>query len=572
MPLDAITIYALSLELKAQAEGAKIDRIQQPEKDVLLLTLRTHEGNRRLLISASASGARVHFTEEKPENPAEAPMFCMLLRKHLVGARIRAVEQPQMERLLLFRLSAWDEMGDESEKTLVVEMIGRSANIILVGPDGRIVDCLRRMEYGGEGRGVLPGLVYRLPPKQDKTPFFSCEESMLHDKLFAIDRNAEWDQALLRSFSGLSPLICRELVWRSRGEMERLEENAIALRETVQAAEFVPVLISLDGTAKDFSFMTVNQYGERATIERFESFSRLLDAFYARRDRIESRRRRSRELMRAVKTAQERLQRKLIAQRQELQQTADREEVRREAELITANIYRTKKGQRELVCENYFEEACPEIHIPLDPLKTPQQNAAARFREFSRKKAAEEHLTVLIAQGEKEGDYLAAVMDEIERAETERDLSDIRRELAATGYVKKSGGKKPDRNKPQAPMRFLSTDGFEILVGRSNVQNDEITFHLARRTDLWLHVQKLHGSHVIIRTDGIELPPKTLEEAAALAAYYSQGREAGTIPVDITQVRNVKKPSGAMPGAVLYTDYSTLFIRADEALAAKLKV
>ena len=572
MPLDAITIYALSLEVKAQAEGAKIDRIQQPEKDVLLLTLRTHEGNRRLLISASASGARVHFTEEKPENPAEAPMFCMLLRKHLVGARIRAVEQPQMERLLLFRLSARDEMGDESEKTLVVEMIGRSANIILVGPDGRIVDCLRRMEYGGEGRGVLPGLVYRLPPKQDKTPFFSCEESMLHDKLFAIDRNAEWDQALLRSFSGLSPLICRELVWRSRGEMERLEENAIALRETVQAAEFVPVLISLDGTAKDFSFMTVNQYGERATIERFESFSRLLDAFYARRDRIESRRRRSRELMRAVKTAQERLQRKLIAQRQELQQTADREEVRREAELITANIYRTKKGQRELVCENYFEEACPEIHIHLDPLKTPQQNAAARFREFSRKKAAEEHLTVLIAQGEKEGDYLAAVMDEIERAETERDLSDIRRELAATGYVKKSGGKKPDRNKPQAPMRFLSTDGFEILVGRSNVQNDEITFHLARRTDLWLHVQKLHGSHVIIRTDGVELPPKTLEEAAALAAYYSQGREAGTIPVDITQVRNVKKPSGAMPGAVLYTDYSTLFIRADEALAAKLKV
>ena len=572
MPLDAITIYALSLEVKAQAEGAKIDRIQQPEKDVLLLTLRTHEGNRRLLISASASGARVHFTEEKPENPTEAPMFCMLLRKHLVGARIRAVEQPQMERLLLFRLSARDEMGDESEKTLVVEMIGRSANIILVGPDGRIVDCLRRMEYGGEGRGVLPGLVYRLPPKQDKTPFFSCEESMLHDKLFAIDRNAEWDQALLRSFSGLSPLICRELVWRSRGEMERLEENAIALRETVQAAEFVPVLISLDGTAKDFSFMTVNQYGERATIERFESFSRLLDAFYAHRDRIESRRRRSRELMRAVKTAQERLQRKLIAQRQELQQTADREEVRREAELITANIYRTKKGQRELVCENYFEETCPEIHIPLDPLKTPQQNAAARFREFSRKKAAEEHLTVLIAQGEKEGDYLAAVMDEIERAETERDLSDIRRELAATGYVKKSGGKKPDRNKPQAPMRFLSTDGFEILVGRSNVQNDEITFHLARRTDLWLHVQKLHGSHVIIRTDGVELPPKTLEEAAALAAYYSQGREAGTIPIDITQVRNVKKPSGAMPGAVLYTDYSTLFIRADEALAAKLKV
>lgn len=571
MPLDAITIYALSLELKEQAEGAKIDRVQQPEKDVLLLSLRTRDGNQKLLISASAAGARVHFTEEKLENPAEAPMFCMLLRKHLVGARIREVVQPEKERLLLFRLTARDEMGDESEKTLAVEMIGRSANIILIGPDGRIIDCLRRMEYGGEGRGVLPGLIYRLPPKQNKVSFFDCDEAALHEKLLAIDWDVEWDQALLQSFSGLSPLICRELVFRSRGEKERLEENLLALRETVQAGEFVPILVNVDGAARDFSFMSINQYGERANIEHFKSFSQLLDAFYARRDRIESRRRRSRELMRTVKTAHERIERKLSLQRQELRQTADREEVRREAELITANIYRMKKGQRELVCENYFEDNCPEIRIALDPLKTPQQNAAARYKDFSRKKSAKEHLTVLIAQGEEQCDYLSAVLDEIERAETERDLSDIRRELAATGYVKKASSKKPDRNKPQAPLRFCSTDGFEILVGRNNVQNDELTFRLARRTDLWLHVQKLHGSHVIVRTDGVEPPPQTLEEAASLAAYYSQGRDAGTIPVDITQVRHLKKPSGAMPGAVLYTDYATVFAQAEEALVSKMK-
>ena len=329
MPLDAITIYALSLELKEQAEGAKIDRVQQPEKDVLLLSLRTRDGNQKLLISASAAGARVHFTEEKLENPAEAPMFCMLLRKHLVGARIREVVQPEKERLLLFRLTARDEMGDESEKTLAVEMIGRSANIILIGPDGRIIDCLRRMEYGGEGRGVLPGLIYRLPPKQNKVSFFDCDEAALHEKLLAIDWDGEWDQALLQSFSGLSPLICRELVFRSRGEKERLEENLLALRETVQAGEFVPILVNVDGAARDFSFMSINQYGERANIEHFKSFSQLLDAFYARRDRIESRRRRSRELMRTVKTAHERIERKLSLQRQELRQTADREEVRR---------------------------------------------------------------------------------------------------------------------------------------------------------------------------------------------------------------------------------------------------
>ena len=317
--------------------------------------------------------------------------------------------------------------------------------------------------------------------------------------------------------------------------------------------------------------MAINQYGTAAQTERFDDFSSLLDAFFARRDREESRKRRSRELMRSVKSAYDRLDRKLALQRKELSETAGREEFRRRAELITANIYRMKKGQQELVCENYFEENCPEIRIGLDPLKTPQQNAAALYKEFARKKAAEEHLTVLIAEGEKQRDYLAAVLDEIERAETERDLADIRRELSETGYLKKQRGGKNERAKPQTPLRFRSSDGFEILVGRSNIQNDELSFRIARRTDLWLHTQRIHGSHVILRTDGLEPPQTTLEEAASLAAYYSQGRKAGRIPVDCTQVRHVKKPSGAMPGAVLYTDYVTLTAEASEELVEKLK-
>lgn len=571
MPLDAITLHALTLELKA-AEGARIDRVQQPEKDKILLSLRTREGNRRVLISAAASGARVHFTAESFENPAEPPMFCMLLRKHLIGAHIRKIEQPDWERMLLIRLDTRDEMGDESEKTLAVELIGRSANVILVGADGRIIDCLRRMEYGGEGRGVLPGMIYRLPPKQEKLHFLTCSAEELRYAIDAVEEGTELDKALMQSFSGLSPLICRELAYRSRNSKDLLEKNALSLRETVEADDFSPMLVSLDDTAKDFSFLSINQYGTAGKNERFDSFSELLDSFYARRDRAESRKRRSRELMKTVKTAYERTVRKLSVQKEELAQTENREEIRRQAELITANMYRIRKGQRELLCENYFEEGYPEIAIPLDPLKTPQQNAAALYKEFTRKKAAKEHLTTLIGEGEKQCDYLAAVLDEIERAENERDLADIRRELKETGYLKKAKTTKADRAKPQAPLRFISSDGLEILVGRSNMQNDELTFKLARRTDLWLHVQKLHGSHVVLRTDGIEPPLRSIEEAASLAAYYSQGREAGKIPVDITQIRFVKKPAGALPGAVLYTDYSTVFVAPDDKLAEKLKV
>ena len=570
MPLDAVLLRGLTDELRKSAVGAKIDRVQQPEKEMLLLTLHTNEGGRKMLLSAAVSGARVHFTSQSYENPAEPPMFCMLLRKHLSGARIRAIEQPELERLLLIRLAARDEMGDESEKTLAVELIGRSANIVLVGADGRIIDCLRRMEYGGEGRGMLPGMIYRLPPKQNKTPFFGCTDEELAAVLGGFS-GGELDRELLNRFSGLSPLICRELAYRSRGDLGLLAENALALRETVAAGDLVPTLVSIDGTACEYSFMAINQYGTAAQTERFDDFSSLLDAFYARRDREESRKRRSRELMRSVKSAYDRLDRKLALQRKELSETAGREEFRRRAELITANIYRMKKGQQELVCENYFEENCPEIRIGLDPLKTPQQNAAALYKEFARKKAAEEHLTVLIAEGEKQRDYLAAVLDEIERAETERDLADIRRELSETGYLKKQRGGKNERAKPQTPLRFRSSDGFEILVGRSNIQNDELSFRIARRTDLWLHTQRIHGSHVILRTDGLEPPQTTLEEAASLAAYYSQGRKAGRIPVDCTQVRHVKKPSGAMPGAVLYTDYVTLTAEASEELVEKLK-
>ena len=572
MPLDAITVTALRRELWEKLKGAKIDKVQQPERDMLVLSLRGKTGNFRLLLAAGAGNARVHITRESMENPAEPPMFCMLLRKHLVGARIAALEQPDHERMLVFHLDTRDEMGDLSLKQLVVEMIGRSSNIILLGSDGRIMDCMRRMDFAGDSlRRLLPGMIYRLPPKQDKTDFFSSDADLRRQLIDRADRTVPPEKWLLDSFSGLSPLVCRELSYRCGGSYDTLPQQLDALQDAVAAGEFTPWLISEDGKPRDFSFMPIRQYGETVKGESFESFSQLLDAFYARRDRAERQRRRSHELSRSVKTLRDRLARKLAGQREELRRTEGREEIRKNAELITANMYRLKKGDRELLCEDYYEPDSPTVKIPLDALKTPQQNAAAMYKEYNKLKAAEEHLTVLIAQGEKQMDYLNSVLEELSRAETEKDVSDIRRELVETGYIKKQKGAKPEKIKAQAPMRFVSDDGLEILIGRSNTQNDELTTKTARRTDYWLHTQKVHGSHVIIRCDGLEPPERSIEQAASLAAYYSQGRDGGKVPVDYTMVRFVRKPSGALPGMVIYTDYKTILAQADEALVLRLK-
>lgn len=572
MPLDAIVIKALAAELDEKLLGGKIDKVQQPERDMLLLSLRARGGNMRLLLSAGTGSARAHISAAAFENPAEPPMFCMLMRKYLTGARIISLCQPEQERMLVIELACRDELGLESRRRLIVEMIGRSSNVILVGEDGRIIDCMRRADFGGDAmRRMLPGMIYRMPPKQEKAAFFSVSSQERRKLLAAADRTIPVDKWLLSVFSGLSPLICRELSARCGGSYDTLPEMMDALAESVEAGDFCPTMLIQDGKPLDFSFMPISQYGQSVSLERFESFSELLDAFYSRRDRAEQQRRRSHELTRSIRTARDRLARKLASQRQELERTESRENVRKTAELVTANLYRLRRGERSLVCQDYYDPACPEVNIPLDPLKTPQQNAAALFKEYNKLKGAKKHLTVLVEQGERQLDYLNSVLDELGRAESEKDLADIRRELTETGYLRRGRGAKPERRKPQAPLRFLSDDGFEILVGRSNVQNDELTTKTARRTDYWLHAQKIHGSHVIIRCDGMEPPEATIAQAAGLAAYYSQGREGGRVTVDYTMVKNVRKPAGALPGKVIYTEYRSLSAQADENLAARLR-
>ena len=561
MPLDAVCLTALMDELAPELEGAHIDKVQQPARDLLLLSLYSRRGSRRLLISAGVGMARLHFTSERFENPDTPPMFCMLLRKHLTGAVVERLWQPENERIAVFELSCRDELGVESKKRLAVELMGRSSNIVLADGEGVIIDCLRRADFGEDAyRRLLPGMLYRLPPKPAKPNLLELTPAERRARLADTDRDKPADKRLMDAFSGLSPLIARELAHRSeRGELAMAVD---AFCDSVQAHEFTPCLLTENGQARDFSFMHITQYGEAMRCEPHGGFSELLDEFYSARERAERMRRVSHELTKTVRTLRDRQSRKLAQQRAELEKTADREELRRRGDLITANLWRAEKGARALLCEDYYAEGCPTVEIKLDPLKTPQQNAAAAYKEYKKAAAAEQHLTKLIAEGEALLDYLEGTLDALSRVESEKEAAEIRRELIAAKVLRqpRQGGGKERKIKPLGPIRYVSATGYEILIGRSNTQNDELTFKTARRTDVWLHVQKLHGSHVIIRAEDTRPDEGTILEAAALAAKYSQAAGSGKVPVDYTMAKNVKKPSGALPGKVIYTNYETVTV------------
>ena len=573
MPLDSVTVSALAAELRGNVTGAKIDKVQQPERDTVLLSLRGPGGNVRLALNGGVGTARAHLTAASYENPAQPPMFCMLLRKHLVGARIAALEQPGRERLLIFCLDAYDELGAPVQKKLILEMIGRGTNLILADGEGRIIDCLRRVDLEMNPlRQVLPGLFYTLPPAMDKPDFFDATSAHRRALYEGWDGQRAPDKWLLDSFSGLSPLICRELVFRCHDDLGNLPAVMDALADSVNAGEFTPYLLLQEGKPKDFSFMPITQYGAAMEGEAFPGFSALLDAFYTRRSRAEDMRRRTSALRKLVKNARDRAARKLALQTEELKKTAQRDEKRRWGELITANLYRAPKhGADRMTVEDFYQEDSPAVTIPLDPLKTPQQNAAAYYKEYHKAKTAEKYLTALLAENRRDVDYLSSVLDEIDRARSELDIGAIRQELTGTGYLRPQRSGKKERAKEAAPLRYRSSGGYEILVGRGNAQNDYLTTKLAHKGDLWFHTQKIHGSHVILRCAGEDPDEESVREAAVLAATHSQASGGGKVPVDYTRVKFVTKPAGALPGMVVYTDETTVITEADEKLEEKLK-
>ena len=563
MAFDAFYMHCVLEEIRTLGE-LRVEKIHQPSRDTVLLHLRHGGGRCKLIFAANPAAPRLHLTEAAPENPAEPPMFCMFLRKHLSGARLVEVRQQSMERAATFVFDCIDEMGDRVRKQFVAELMGRTCNLYLLSPEGRILDCLRRIGLDESKRPALPGMYYQDPePVEKADPTALTLEDC--GRILAQPGADVLSQRLMDTLGGLSPLVCREAALAVAGDVDA---RVSALSETAAEKLYgffrenltrpVPSYFAdAAGNIKQFAFCPIRQYGG---YQQGQGFSALLDLFYTVRDRKDAMRQKSQAVRKTVQNLCTRLTRKLAIQEKELTATYDRERLRQLGDIVTANLHKIRKGQTVLQAEDFYHEEMPVIDIPISPILSPQQNAAKFYKDYTRMKNAEKELTRQISLGQEELSYLQSVLEELNRAETEQELEEIRQELQQGGYLRPDSGKKRIKQQKTAPMRFESTDGFPIYVGRNNRQNEELTFKMARKDDLWLHAQKVHGSHVIIACAGKSVPDNTVSQAAQLAAYYAETAGGQNVPVDVTPVKQVKKPPNAKPGMVIYHTYRTVIV------------
>ena len=564
MAFDAYFLSAMMEEIREKTAEARVDKIHQPSRDTVILQLKCREGRQKLLFALNPTAPRLHLSASNPENPAEPPMFCMLLRKHLLGARLLRIEQIPMERCAMFTFDCIDEMGDHVEKQLIAELMGRTCNLYLVSPEGRIIDCLRRVGLDESAkRAALPGLNYQRPDPIAKQNPKEVEDFAPLLRKPGKDVLAE---RLMDELGGLSPLVCREAALFAAGAVDaRVEEMDIAsVAEKLQLffhehlCHGAPYYYcQADGTPKQFAFCPIRQYGG---CQKAETFGALLDMFYTVRDRNDAMRQKSQTVRKTVQNLCTRITRKLAIQEKELEATFDRERLRQLGDILTANIHRIVKGQTMIACEDFYDPDMKLIEIPISPILSPQQNAAKFYKDYAKLKTAEKELTRQMALGEQELHYLKSVLEELNRAGTDGELEEIKQELQQGGYLRADSGKKKMKQAKSKPMVFTSTDGYSIYVGRNNHQNDELTFKAARKDDIWCHASKVHGSHVIISCNGTTPPDDTITQAAQLAAHYAETTGGRNIPVDVTPVKQVKKVPGAKPGMVIYHTYRTVIV------------
>lgn len=551
MALDSFVIAGLAEELNERLAGARIDKVTMPRRDRIILHLRAQEGNVRLLLCAGNT-ARIHLTEEKYDNPETPPMLCMLLRKQMGGGRIVSVVQPEHERLIILRFTAVDELGDLAEKQLICEMMGRMTNLILVNGEGVITACLHPADPESSPRAVQPGLRYRLPPRQGKPLLWELDETALEEIAQACGGD---EHALCDRIGGLSPLMAREAVFRGgtpRGTAEALKQ--------LQTLRLQPWLCTRADGRIDFCAVEPRQDGLTERV-RYPSFSELLDDCYREQTRREDLRALSGSMRKTMTTLRNRLQRKLAGQRQELLDAEGREALKRKADLITANLYTIRPGEKTAELTDYFDPDMPTVRIELDPTLTPQENAQRLFAKYTRLKRAEEALRHQIALGEAELEYVENVLFTLDSAQDAAQLGEIREELVQGGYLKQS---EKGRRKPKpvrfAPREYELSDGFFALCGRSNRENDQLTHKRAGKNDLWFHARSFPGSHVILLTEGRQPSAEVLRQAAEIAAYHSAGANQPRVAVDYTAVRRVKKPQGAKAGMVNYFEFQTVLV------------
>ncbi|WP_303824986.1 NFACT family protein [Ruminococcus flavefaciens] len=583
MALDGAFLHAVKSELMPLI-GGRVEKIHQPSREEVIISIRTRSGSKRLYISANAGSARVHITENSVDNPQTPPMFCMLLRKRLGSGKLIDIRQDGLERILFLDFECVNELGDIVTITLACEIMGRCSNLIIINSEGKVIDSIKRVDEDmSRERMVLPGMKYTLPPRDDRLNFLTAEPDEIVSRLQSTE-SKELSKALIRIFEGISPILAREWAFfAGRGvhiesdtiSSDQLDRLLFAVKRTRQQLESGECCFSAvsdkEGQLKDFSFIRLSQFGTLMYTKELNSASELLDYFYSERDRAARTKQRANDLFKLLMNLTDRTSRRIAAQREELAACADKEHAKLCGDLISANMYRIQKGDSSATVENFYDEACPQVTISLDVRKTPAQNAQHYYNEYKKSVTAEEKLAEQIKKGEEELQYLESVFDALTRASSENDIIQLRLELKEQGYVRYAGGKaKPPKALP--PMEYKSSDGFSILVGRNNKQNDQLSLKFAEKTDIWLHTQLITGSHVLILTDGENPPDRTIEEAAVIAAVNSSGRDSGLVPVDYCLARYVKKPVGAKPGKVIFTNYKTAFVKPDTELEQRLRV
>ncbi|MBQ0013766.1 MAG: NFACT family protein [Oscillospiraceae bacterium] len=560
MSLDGIFLHTIKCELQNRILGAKVDKVYEPTREDLILSLRTRDrDNVKLLLCARANSPRVSITTEQYENPASPPMLCMLLRKRLGGATLTDIHQESTDRILYLDFLATNEMGEKEKLTLVVEIMAQYSNVILIDRDKKIIDALKRVDYSKSSRRlILPGVTYELPPQQDKINIFENQ-----DIKSLILAKGGTDKAYMSTIMGLSPVVAREL------ETKTVDESIETLLSYKNGSNKYYLLKDENGKPFEFSYMPILQYGTAVETVEYDSAFSLLEDYYAKRDSIERMSHRTYDLRRVMINARERIARKLDIQRAELDKCADRETLRISAELINANLYKLERGATYFDLENYYDEN-KIMRVKVNPALTPAQNSQKYFKEYKKTYTAEKKLKEQIESGILELEYIETVLDALTRVENEKDIMSIRGELIDQGYIKNKYDAKGklSKAKPQQkvsslpPIEYTTSDGFRVLVGRNNLQNEKLSLKSANKLDMWLHTKDIPGSHVIIENKNGEISDKAIEEAAVIAARHSAAGESGAkkIPVDYTLVKNLKKPTGSRPGKVIFHENWTIYV------------
>lgn len=600
MPFDGIVTKSVAQELNGLLAGGRIEKVHMPEQDELVLNVRAGGKSFKLLMCAGGNYPRIHITGTANENPSTPPGFCMFLRKHISGSRIIEVMSHDYERIVTLLIESVSELGDLVVKKLLIEVMGKYSNIILLNSDDRILDAMKHIDADiSSKREVMPARRYSPPPPQDKISPDGTNANALIDRIGNIDstnglndindiHDFSIEKYLLDNIKGFSPLICREICLRSgidpkigissiRGDrLSNLKSNLSAVIQDIRNSCFSPCVIYGDTamtSVKDYYCLGITCIGYAKPAD---SMNEAMDRFYSEKDGMERLKQKRSDIMKVLANGLDRCRRKKALQEESLRSVADREKLRLFGELLTANIYRISPGRKSVVLEDYYSDNAEQVEIALDENISPQQNAQRYFKKYAKAKSTYANTERQLKETNTEQAYLESVLQHLENSMSLKEIDEIRQELAEQGYMarqRQPGRKKPakTRDKPSAPLHYMSSDGFDIYVGKNNRQNDHLTMKTASPPDLWLHTRNIPGSHVIVRKGRREIPDSSLYEAALIAAYYSGARNSSGVPVDYTLVKHVKKPSGSKPGMVIYENFKTVTVTPDAEKIAKIK-